>query len=199
MVRRKIRTCPQCGATFTRRANQSNPKYCSPECFAQGRCKGRNLKTYSCKRCGKEFERYESTVRNPERVYCSGFCRDESRVYKIGPDHPQWTGGTYISGGYCYERDYSKRRITGDYGYRATHLRVAEETLGRLLAPGEHVHHLNGVKLDNRPENLLALSNSDHRALHGYYSQQFQLEHEKAGDLCEITVEFLRERGVMAP
>jgi hypothetical protein len=121
-------------------------------------------------------------------------------VYKIGPDHPQWTGGTFVQeSGYRYERDYSRRRITGDYGYRATHLRVAEETLGRPLAKGEHVHHLNGVKLDNRSENLIVMSATDHRVLHGFYAQQFQLEHEKAGDLCEITVEFLRERGVMAP
>lgn len=34
------------------------------------------------------------------------------------------------------------------------HIVVMEETLGRSLRPGENVHHMNGVRDDNRPENL---------------------------------------------
>ncbi len=66
------------------------------------------------------------------------------------------------------------RYLNGD-GYVVTwrrgrkeleHRVVAEEKLGRHLAPGEHVHHLNRDRTDNRPENLEVLSHDDHSRQH---------------------------------
>lgn len=52
-------------------------------------------------------------------------------------------------------------------GYVREHIVVAEHSLGRSLLPWEIVHHLNGNKLDNRPENLEVMSARRHVRLHG--------------------------------
>jgi hypothetical protein len=46
------------------------------------------------------------------------------------------------------------------------HRKVLESVLGRKLAPGECVHHKNGVKTDNRPENLVVMTIREHSKMH---------------------------------
>jgi hypothetical protein len=42
------------------------------------------------------------------------------------------------------------------------HRYVLEKAMGKSIPPGWVGHHLNGLKGDNRPENLSALPRSDH-------------------------------------
>lgn len=50
------------------------------------------------------------------------------------------------------------------------HVFVAQGELGRKLRLGEHVHHINGVKTDNRPENLHVCTESEHAKAHGSFA-----------------------------
>ncbi len=60
------------------------------------------------------------------------------------------------------------------------HRVVAESMLDRSLTPDEHVHHINGDKSDNRPENLQVLTNSAHQAVeHGRLQGSLRLNEEQ--------------------
>jgi hypothetical protein len=59
---------------------------------------------------------------------------------------------------------YYRIKIKGK-SYKA-HRLIIEEKLGRRLLSTEHIHHINGNKLDNDSKNLLIVSHSEHRKLH---------------------------------
>ena len=64
-----------------------------------------------------------------------------------------WKGGTYR-----HKAGYVMMRVPSNSGekikYKFHHVLVMEDYLGRKLRKGENVHHKNGVKDDNRIENL---------------------------------------------
>jgi HNH endonuclease len=61
-------------------------------------------------------------------------------------------------------RGYVQVMTEDDYKYE--HRIVMEQVLGRKLGSKEHVHHINGVRDDNRPENLIVMRHDGHAHHH---------------------------------
>ena len=56
----------------------------------------------------------------------------------------------------------------GSAHWKPEHVLMVEEAIGRRLRPGEHVHHINAIKTDNRMDNLhLFSTRAEHSAAHG--------------------------------
>lgn len=77
----------------------------------------------------------------------------------VGADNPAWNGGRRIrADGYVL--------IWTPDGERLEHRVVMERNLGRALRAEEVVHHRDGDKSNNSPENLEVMSQSEHASLH---------------------------------
>lgn len=119
-----------------------------------------------CEHCGEEFQRWPSAIQGENR-FCRRRCAEEGGAYTFKREnHPNWTGPARN------ERGYIVIHAPGNFmanqnGYVREHRLIMANLLGRPLTSDELVHHINGEKADNRPENLRVMSRLEHNRLHG--------------------------------
>lgn len=82
-----------------------------------------------------------------------------------GPRNANWKGGKRISDGYVYIQCDHPRSSNG---YLAEHIVVWEQTHNKTLPNGWIVHHINGIRNDNRPSNLVAMTRKKHSKEYNY-------------------------------
>jgi len=117
---------------------------------------GQRIADVSCERCGQVRE-VLLTGGKPRSKLC--------RRCNVIVNRPHWKGGDTTLHGYvlAYKPDHPKAYKTG-YIKRARI--VLEEKLGRYLFHDAVPHHLNGIKSDDRPENLVEMLDKDHKIFH---------------------------------
>jgi hypothetical protein len=151
----------KCGKSICNEA-----KRCT-KCAAIERCKdptkvstyidGRTLIKHYCKDCKINEICYQTWKYGGGKCwYCASAQRRTNRrisqgyVYLYTPNHPNKT----------------------KEGHVLEHRLVMEKKLGRYLKSKEIVHHLNGIRNDNRPENLILTNKGEHE--HYTFIKQLQ-------------------------
>lgn len=151
--------------------------------YTQSR-KPRNMFTFNCGHCSKEVTEFRSQCFNKNgdqiKKFCSRDCADKAKIISVPRFDCESCGKTALrsrigsNGGYNYKQKFCSKPCANDglrkkggcidkYGYRFSvvggkqvyeHRSVMEKEIGRKLFPEETVHHINGIRTDNRIENL---------------------------------------------
>ena len=168
---------PKCYRTECQNTTNGKQKYCCKRCASlvkaanflakhgkekikQSRIKYRII----CEFCKNTILRDK-----PSRKFCNFKCSSDYRKKYLNIPSCLESADRIIDKNIGYVRVYAPMHPEANTrGYVYEHRLIAEEKiLFRRLANNEIVHHKNGVRWDNRIENLEVMDYKDHSKLHG--------------------------------
>jgi len=113
------------------------------------------MKNIICKQCGKESRKYE----HDGNLFCNQKCYFKWK--KKNPNKRAYKNKIFVSGYYYLYMPKHPNAIKKNR-YIAEHRFIAEKKTGRYLTKNEIAHHINGIKTDNRIENIEVMTFSEH-------------------------------------
>lgn len=133
-------TCDYCGKKYTSYQCGKYNHFCSIECRRKGAyLMSKNITVEDRKRRSAQITRINKTINNTaEKIEKSRRTKSEK------------------GSGKGYKKYYGRHE----------HRIIAENKIGRPLQPGEVVHHIDGDKQNNNPDNLEVLTQSEHIKKH---------------------------------
>lgn len=187
-----VLTCDNCGKEFVcthKKRLQNKHKFCSRECLSSFR-KENNPNMRTCPVCGTKFYKQPSHIGKNGIAVCSAKCWGkfvtQTGLYdkeknpnwgNRGINNPLWKGDIKISP-YGYRLiKYPEHPFANCDGYVFEHRMVVESHLlttensieidgKRYLSPEYIVHHIDGNRLNNSPDNLSVMRRDEHTKMH---------------------------------
>lgn len=158
-------SCDQCGKPFHMRPGNlrsyrkkwgKDPRYCSTVCGGKGRKLADEKWQVHCVQCGKPMpiQRRPGGTINRQKKLCSTACRSQFRQEHAPKLFDGGIRTRHLKRGYVWLSIPAYLSRTGKKTYMLQHRYVMEQHLGRAMLKQETIHHINGVRDDNRIENL---------------------------------------------
>lgn len=159
------KSCPICDTQFKLKSKSNHQIFCSKKCKANAYHRIRKglplkLQRLPCKVCTKHF--FQRHLGHTD--YCSKSCKklgvfrkfaglpvEGDRKHVRGSGHIQANGYRVISRNHPNARIRSPKSGNGQI---LEHIWIMSNFIGRPLTEKETVHHKNGIRDDNRIENL---------------------------------------------
>jgi len=118
----------------------------------------------------------------PNKSYVKGFCNShylrQHRYNRLHSVKRKYGTGTFSNTGYKLISHNGKRILE--------HRKVMEDFIGRKLFKYENIHHKNGIKTDNRIENIEIVTYNEHRKYHPFSFKGHKLTQTQKNHLSNI-------------
>ena len=165
----------------------------------------------TCPVCGKKFHLKPYKLGKDKNHYCSRTCHYKAKKqYCVGSGNHQyglrgeknasWRGGRKKSNyGYWLVQCIDHPFAWDKSGYVFEHRLIAEKYLlteensvvidgKRYLSPEYDVHHINEIKTDNRPENLVVMKRGEHSRIHNKERNRKMVRDEKGRYIKSVEI-----------